>query len=129
MMVMVGGAMLGMVVVLVRSWRMIVVRVGQKPVLLLLLVAVIERRGPGFQFRGQHLSPSAGSAGIVYVLLASVTVCGGGGGVSSRCGCIPVVPMMVMISSMVPMMVTMAPAIVPMRVVVLFGAFTDASVG
>lgn len=125
-MVMVGGAMLGMVVV-VRSWRMIVVRVGQKPVLLLLLVAVIERRGPDFQFRGQHLSPSAGSAGIVYVLLASVTVCGGG--VSSRCGCIPVVPMMVMISSMVPMMVTMAPAIVPMRVVVLFGTFADASVG
>lgn len=127
MMVMVGGAMLGMVVVVVRSWRMIVVRVGQKPVLLLLLVAVIERRGPVFQFRGQHLSPSAGSAGIVYVLLASVTVCGGG--VSSRCGCIPMVPMMVMISSMVPMMVTMAPAIVPMRVVVLFGAFADASVG
>lgn len=126
-MVMVGGAMLGVVVVVVRSWRMIVVRVGQKPVLLLLLVAVIERRGPVFQFRGQHLSPSAGSAGIVYVLLASVTVCGGG--VSSRCGCIPVVPMMVMISSMVPMMVTMAPAIVPMRVVVLFGAFADASVG
>lgn len=125
-MVMVGGAMLGVVVV-VRSWRMIVVRVGQKPVLLLLLVAVIERRGPVFQFRGQHLSPSAGSAGIVYVLLASVTVCGGG--VSSRCGCIPMVPMMVMISSMVPMMVTMAPAIVPMRVVVLFGAFADASVG
>lgn len=127
-MVMVGGAMLGVVVV-VRSWRMIVVRVGQKPVLLLLLllVAVIERRGPVFQFRGQHLSPSAGSAGIVYVLLASVTVCGGG--VTSRCGCIPVVPMMVMISSMVPMMVTMAPAIVPMRVVVLFGAFADASVG
>lgn len=125
-MVMVGGAMLGMVVV-VRSWRMIVVRVGQKPVLLLLLVAVIERRGPVFQFRGQHLSPSAGSAGIVYVLLASVTVCGGG--VSSRCGCIPVVPMMVMISSMVPMMVTMATAIVPMRVVMLFGAFADASVG
>lgn len=125
-MVMVGGAMLGMVVV-VRSWRMIVVRVGQKPVLLLLLVAVIERRGPVFQFRGQHLSPSAGSAGIVYVLLASVTVCGGG--VSSRCGCIPMVSMMVMISSMVPMMVTMAPAIVPMRVVVLFGAFADASVG
>lgn len=126
MMVMVGGAMLGVVVV-VRSWRMIVVRVGQKPVLLLLLVAVIERRGPVFQFRGQHLSPSAGSAGIVYVLLASVTVCGGG--VSSRCGCIPVVSMMVMISSMVPMMVTMATAIVPMRVVVLFGAFADASVG
>lgn len=125
-MVMVGGAMLGMVVV-VRSWRMIVVRVGQKPVLLLLLVAVIERRGPVFQFRGQHLSPSAGSAGIVYVLLASVTVCGGG--VSSRCGCIPVVSMMVMISSMVPMMVTMATAIVPMRVVVLFGSFADASVG
>lgn len=126
-MVMVGGAMLGMVVV-VRSWRMIVVRVGQKPVLLLLLlVAVLERRGPVFQFRGQHLSPSAGSAGIVYVLLASVTVCGGG--VSSRCGCIPMVSMMVMISSMVPMMVTMAPAIVPMRVVVLFGAFADASVG
>lgn len=126
-MVMVGGAMLGVVVVVVRSWRMIVVRVGQKPVLLLLLVAVIERRGPVFQFRGQHLSPSAGSAGIVYVLLASVTVCGGG--VSSRCGCIPMVSMMVMISSMVPMMVTMAPAIVPMRVVVLFGAFADASVG
>lgn len=127
-MVMVGGAMLGMVVV-VRSWRMIVVRVGQKPVLLLLLllVAVIERRGPVFQFRGQHLSPSAGSAGIVYVLLASVTV--GGGGVSSRCGCIPMVPMMVISSMVVPMMVTMAPAIVPMRVVVLFGAFTDASVG
>lgn len=125
-MVMVGGAMLGMVVV-VRSWRMIVVRVGQKPVLLLLLVAVIKRRGPVFQFRGQHLSPSAGSAGIVYVLLASVTVCGGG--VSSRSGCIPVVPMMVMISSMVPMMVTMATAIVPMRVVMLFGAFADASVG
>lgn len=125
-MVMVGGAMLGVVVV-VRSWRMIVVRVGQKPVLLLLLVAVIERRGPVFQFRGQHLSPSAGSAGIVYVLLASVTVCGGG--VSSRCGCIPMVSMMVMISSMVPMMVTMATAIVPMRVVVLFGAFADASVG
>lgn len=127
-MVMVGGAMLGMVVVVVRSWRLIVVRVGQKPVLLLLLlVAVLERRGPVFQFRGQHLSPSAGSAGIVYVLLASVTVCGGG--VSSRCGCIPMVSMMVMISSMVPMMVTMAPAIVPMRVVVLFGAFADASVG
>lgn len=127
-MVMVGGAMLGMVVVVVRSWRMIVVRVGQKPVLLLLLlVAVLERRGPVFQFRGQHLSPSAGSAGIVYVLLASVTVCGGG--VSSRCGCIPVVSMMVMISSMVPMMVTMATAIVPMRVVVLFGSFADASVG
>lgn len=123
-MVMVGGAMLGVVV---RSWRMIVVRVGQKPVLLLLLVAVIERRGPVFQFRGQHLSPSAGSAGIVYVLLASVTV--GGGGVSSRCGCITMVSMMVMISSMVPMMVTMTPAIVPMRVVVLFGAFADASVG
>lgn len=125
-MVMVGGAMLGVVVV-VRSWWMIVVRVGQKPVLLLLLVAVIERRGPVFQFRGQHLSPSAGSAGIVYVLLASATVCGGG--VSSRCGCIPMVPMMVISSMVVPMMVTMAPAIVPMRVVVLFGAFTDASVG
>lgn len=60
---MVGGAIL---VVMVRSWRMIVVRVGQKPVLLL-LVAIIElgRSAPVFQFRGQHLSPSAGSAGIV----------------------------------------------------------------
>lgn len=58
--------MMGGAVLVVRSWRMKVVRVGQKPVVLL-LVAIIERgrSAPVFQFRGQHLSPSTGSAGIV----------------------------------------------------------------